>query len=179
MKVFRLTTQVNRYQVFAPVSDEAVFRLRTDGETMEASWQPPAVFLTPPSRPRGDFLCGFYETMITSPRATVALLAQLQAAGEVLPLPFEGETYALLNVTNVVDCLDLERAVTYPYVKSYVFKPDVLAELPSPIFKIPQTVRSEILVVEGLRNYGVHFQALISHHGLKGAMVSELWSDER
>jgi hypothetical protein len=56
----------------------------------------------------------------------------------------------------------------------YSFHPDRFSE--SPLFKIPETCRAQILLVEGFRDPEEEFRYVVEQTGLKGLVVQELWS---
>ena len=100
-------------------------------------------------------------------------------AGELLPLPYQGQEYTLLNVTECINCLDEEHTEwvyhlgTKIQIAKYVFHPDRFSE--STIFKIPQTRRGEILTVEGLKDPEDEFKYVVEKEGLKGIEFEMLW----
>ena len=116
---------------------------------------------------------------IFSPLATELLLTLLEMAGELLPLPYEGGVYTLLNVTECIDCLDSGRS-EWHYTASgervggpnrYVFHSKRFSE--SLIFKIPETNRAEVLLLD--REDGEGFLDLAQEHGLVGYRLELLW----
>jgi hypothetical protein len=129
MRVYRLATDGSRYQTFATLDDAAAPALRTDGTRIGSAWCPPLVQLSEPGLRSSDFLSFPACSMILSPRARSDLGSHLQAGVEVLPLWYSGREYSLINVTNVIDCLDPERSVTYPYVKNYAFHRECLSRM--------------------------------------------------
>ena len=109
----------------------------------------------------------------------------LEMSGELLPLPYKGEEYTLLNVTECIDCLDQDKCEwllnkdtgerIYPL--KYVFRPGWFTE--SPLFKIPETCKGEVLLIEGMRDADREFRAVVKRNGLKGMLFDELlWSDD-
>lgn len=179
MKVYRIRPDVNRYQYFLVEREEDVETLWMDCTSKAAQWVPPPVYVYEPKHKVGDFYNFGIAGLITSPRATDALRPHLEAAGELLPLPYQGEEFTVLNVLQCIDCLDQERSEERPgYYTKYVFHPDKLAQVPSTLFKIPQTHRGEILVVEGLRAPHEEFRYAVERAGLKGLLFTERWSDE-
>ena len=57
----------------------------------------------------------------------------------------------------------------------YVFNPVRLDE--SSLFKIPETYRSEILVLEREGDPESEFKAAVEKSGLKGLQFKEIWAD--
>jgi hypothetical protein len=102
-------------------------------------------------------------------------------AGELLPLPYEGEVYTLLNITECINCLDHEQT-EWIYgkstgarigIKKYVFHQERFSE--SDLFKIPETCTSEVLVVEGLKDIRDGFKYAVEASGLQGLIFELVW----
>jgi hypothetical protein len=100
-------------------------------------------------------------------------------AGQLFPLPHNGTTYQLLNVTECINCLDTKKSKFYEdgAPQKYVFHPNRFSE--SSIFKIPETAKGEVLLVEGARDPEEEFRALVEKHKLQGVLFEELWSDQK
>jgi hypothetical protein len=129
----------------------------------------------------GDFYNFGSSLLITSPRATEILRPHLEAAGELLPLPYQGLTYYLLNVTLCINCLDHDRTEWIIGkstgkrigIRRYEFQPDRFAE--SDLFKIPETCKAEILCVQGRKDPRDSFWHAIEANRLKGLRFEEIW----
>jgi hypothetical protein len=176
MRVYEIRVDINRYQVLSPVIDEELSRLRTDGTPLSSTWTPPAVFIADDGALPGDFLSLVGSSLVTTPRGTNALKHILAGAGELRSFPFNGVNYTLTNVTNIIDCLDVTKSVTYPYVEKYVFDPCKLRESRSSLFRIPQTRHVEILCIEGLLRPEDDFLRVTREHNLLGLKAVLLWS---
>jgi hypothetical protein len=182
MKVYRIENDVARYQYFLTKHEADLFGLHTDCQPKGDTWRPPEVFIYKPLAKAGDFYQFGGAGLITSPRATESLRTFLDMAGELLPLPYQGQEYTLLNVTECINCLDQERTTWLKDVHGnrvsplqYVFHPDRFAS--SRLFKIPETYRGETLVVE----YGYddeEFRFVVEQAGLQGLLFRELWHGE-
>ena len=182
MRVYRLRNDVNAYQYFLPEDDADWALLEGDCRPKIATWKPPPVFVYMPRLEAGDFYQFGGGILIATPRATDALRGFFEEAGELLPLPYQGEEYTLLNVTECIDCLDQRRTEWHYadtgqrlYPKRYVFHRDCFTE--SALFKIPETHRGEILIIEGGHEVG-EFRHAVEEAGLKGLTFEELWCDE-
>lgn len=184
MRVYRLKNDVNRYQYFLPAKNEEWQLLVMDCTSRSATWSSPEVFIYKPLSTRGHFFQFSIGIMITNPIATEVLREHLEMAGELLPIFYENETYSLLNVTTCINCLDQERTEwrydptktirTTP--KKYVFHSDRFAE--SRIFKIPETHRAELFVVEYESGGEDEFRTVVEQHHLQGLLFEEVWSSE-
>lgn len=182
-RVFRLRNDVSRYQYLLAADADADVQLYMDCRPRLATWTPPPVFVYQPLLEAGDFYQFGGAAPIASPRATEALRGFFEEAGELLPLPHAGTEYTLLNVTECINCLDHERSAWLltqdgerVYPTRYVFHPDRFSE--SALFKIPETHRGEVLVVEGLRDPEDEFRAVVERAGLKGLRFEELWTED-
>ncbi len=184
MKVYRLRNDVNRYQHFLrdDTGDDVVV-LDPDCRPRAGTWSPPPVIVLDPFLEEGDFYQFDPGILITSPRATDVLRGELELAGELLPLPYKGKEYTVLNVTECIDCLDQEGSKWLRtslgeeiYPLEYSFHKHRFTE--SSLFKIPETHKSEILVVEGLKDPEDEFRYIVESAGLKGLIFQEIWSDE-
>ncbi|KAB8141081.1 hypothetical protein F8S13_21430 [Chloroflexia bacterium SDU3-3] len=182
MKVSRIYTDVNHYQYFLGEKDEDEIALLTDGTSRKDSWSPPSVYIYKDKLIPGNFL-GFHgDSLILNPQATKVLSSFLSEAGELLPLPYKGEVYTLLNVTQCISCLDAEETEWSTmsnglrlYPRKYVFNPKLFAK--SRIFKIPETRGAEVLVVDLEKGDEEELLDCISKNNLKGLIFEELWHD--
>ena len=182
MKVFRVSTDVNRFQYFLPERKRDHDLLNFDGSVRYDSWHPPKVRIYKPTHERGDFFNFDSSALIASKHATEVLLEFFEASGELLPLPFGKETFTVVNITECVNCLNRD-ATHWWFVdedtgeryrpEKYVFNTDLLPE--AGLFKIPETVMSEVLIIEGLKEPHEEFRFLVKKHNLKGLVFEELW----
>jgi hypothetical protein len=106
-------------------------------------------------------------------------------AGELLPLPHRGEVFTVLNITECINCLDHNRTRwvlgkstgARIRIKEYAFHPNRFSE--SVLFKIPETCKADVLVVEGLPGCEVEeFRYVVEQNGLEGLLFEEIWSSE-
>ena len=121
-----------------------------DGRRVGESWQPLEMFAR--------------EAMLETPnvwqvshtyafdKVAVALVQMcLDQAGEQLPLPYESRDLVVLNVTNVIDCLDRKNCEyndNLPnLINKYAFHAD---RLDYSLFKIPEMRKTALYTVEGL-----------------------------
>jgi hypothetical protein len=178
-KVYRIQNDVTDYQYFLTESDDDALRLSMECKPLLHTWIPPEVIIYEPLLKRGDLFNFNSSSLILSPRATEALRPFLQAAGELLEVPYEGQSFWLLNVLQCVDCLDEAKTGWREHKgirlapERYMFHPDRLPA--SCLFKIPQTCRGEVLILD--REDGKGFvDALVEHH-IEGYKLELLWTD--
>lgn len=146
-----------------------------------SNWFPPPVFVYQPLHQKGDFYNYNSSALITNPKATQALYRYLEMAGELLPLPHNGEVFTMLNVTECINCLNQQKTEWVQskekgdnlWIKKYVFHTDRFSE--SDIFKLPETCKSETLVVEGLKDPKDEFRYIVESAGLLGLLFEEIW----
>lgn len=183
MKVFRFMNDVNHYQYFLTELEEDWEKLILDCTPVADGWEPPSVYIYRSVHKRGDFFHYGDGTPVLSPRATDVLYTYLEMAGELLPLPYGDETFTVLNVTECINCLDQERTEwVYAetgeklWIKKYAFHPNRFSE--SPIFKIPETRKVEVLILDRCDDEGERVKDFLERSGLQGYILQELWSDE-
>jgi hypothetical protein len=148
------------------------------------TWSPPEVFIYKPFLKKGHFFNFSSGILISNPEATEIVGGHLEAAGELLPLPYREEIYTLLNVTECIDCLHQESTKWHIGrttgkrigIDKYAFYSDRFSE--SDLFKIPETFRGEILYVEGKKAFEDSFRYVVESNDLQGLLFTELWSDE-
>ena len=132
-------------------------------------WDPTALRF-----PKGDYPALDANTPIFTRRAVTALADLLERNGELIPISVSGEEHYLFNVTRVIDALDESRssAVRFDdgriiYVKVHYLFADRIRD--APIFKIPQTVDSDVFVTD-------EFVTRVESARLKGFLFPFLWS---
>lgn len=182
MRVYRIKHDFN-FQYFLP-EDQSVWQtdlLIMDCRSKGKNWTSPKVFSYEPLLKAGDFWKLGAGMLITTPKATDILLTFLEMAGELLPLFYQGQTFTILNVTECINCLD-DTNTKWVYgettgakirIEKYAFYPDRFSE--STIFKIPETHKGEILVVEGLKDPEDEFKYTVENAGLQGIIFEQIW----
>ena len=182
MKVYKILADVNRFQYFLTEREEDWESLVMDGTSKAESWIPPLVYVYQPKLEKGDFYNFSNGILISSPEATEALRTQFEIAGELLPLPYGDKNFTLLNVTECIECLD-EKTTEWVIgkttgerisIKSYAFHSNRFSE--SDLFKIPQTCKTEILYVEGIKDYEDSFRYAVESNALRGLKFQEIWN---
>lgn len=181
MKVYRFSNNVNEYKYFLTENEKDGFHLFGDCQPKVKEWKAPPVFIYKPLLKAGALYDFGVSMPIFSPFATEVLRTYLEMAGELLPLPHQSEVYTALNVTECINCLDHEKTIwidpTKPYlgIKKYVFHPNRFSE--SLIFKIPETHRSEVLVLEPAF-MNVPLPDYLAERGIEGVLFEQLWEAE-
>ena len=189
MRVYRVTLDGDRYQCFLPEDGEIykTDRLVFDCRPKLADWVPPPVYVYKPKLKRGNFPCFVSsDCLIVDHAALQGLRDILERAGELLPLPHEGQLYHILNVTKRLDALDHDRTEWVIgsegmklRIKRYAFHPDRLLQSDSSIFKIPEQRRGDVLTYVATNDPEREFKPAVERLGLKGLVFEEVWSDEK
>lgn len=158
--IFRLVTVPNETQWALPTdrSFTAAGGMLFDGTPKAATWKPPTFYIQNPLKPRANFFMlnpgalAFDAAVRDHPYVGMFL----EMAGEILPIALDtGESIFVLNVTECVNALDSQRTEfrldpttkVRAAIVRYAFDVDRMTQ--SPIFKIPETRRAEILTFSG------------------------------
>lgn len=183
MKIYRVIEDVNSYQGFG-IDDESVWQsnlLTFDCSPKVTTWMPPTVHIHSPKLKIGSFIYLCPGALVLNAEATDTLRDLLEMSGELLPLHFKNETYHVLNVIECANVLD-DDATKWVYgastgakigIQTYAFHANRLLE--SPLFKIPETCKAEILTVEGANDPEYEFKGRVERLGLKGLRFEQIW----
>lgn len=157
--------------------------LQFDGESVADTWAPPPVWCPAPKKKAGDFW-GIGSCCV--PAVTRAAFPHIQThaemGGEILPLTFDGVELLILNITEVVNCLDHEKCRWHDDGGSkrlnidagYHFRPERFSE--SSLFRLPETSRqTRIYCLERSGDAEEDFKAAVEKAGLKGLKFTPLW----
>ena len=186
MRVYEVFSIVNEYQYFMIDSDyREAHRYLLDGTPKLATWEEPPVFIYKPLLKRGNFadMWGLFSPALDE-HAVDELRELLEMSGELLPLTHQGENWSILNVTECVNMLDDERS-KWVYgettgakiqIAKYVFHASRVTE--SPLFKIPEMRKTQILTIEGFKDPEDEFKYRVEQAGLTGLKFKLLWSDD-
>ncbi len=184
MRVFKLTHDNERYQYFLG-SDGCVDPFGTlEGYSVKDDWSPPAVRIPKPELEPGNFFNFGNGYLIADSRATEAVMACIEPSGELLPLPYAGQTYTVFNCTVCPDCLDHKKTTWRDpegdcpaSIDRYVFRCGLIPM--QPIFKIPEEDKIALFFTLGqLDPHGYDLREMIRREGLKGLILTEVWRDE-
>ena len=185
MKVHRLKLAVNEYQSFLP-KDSNVWqseKLLMDGKSKKDMWSNIEFYILQTNLKKGNFFGGIPGAIVIDEAARHELAFFWEASGELLPLSYIGEKYYLFNSLNSYDLLDNEKT-GWVYgqttnkkirISKYEFYSERFTE--TPLFKIPETIKTEILTVEGLKDSSDEFIHQVKISKLKGLFFEEIWSD--
>ena len=189
MTVFEVHCKVNDYQCLC-LSDMGQAKRHEfyfDCEKREANWTPPEVYIRQPKLKRGNFFyfAGASGCFICDEptRYHDELAELLETSGELLPLLHEGETFYVMNVLECINALDRDKSEWPPQMKQkigfpqkYVFHRSRIPD--TPLFKIPELSRWQILCVEDGPNAAYDFKRMVERLGLTGLYFEKLWTDK-
>jgi hypothetical protein len=188
MKIYRIVEDVNVYQSFmvdsAKWKGDLLTLLTFDCSPRSSEWAAPPVYVLHPKLKQGNFVYLCPGALVVDAATVEQLRDLLEMSGELLPLPHKDKLYYVLNVTECINVLDedmtewlrTEDTGTPIGPKQYAFNANRLTE--TPLFKIPETCRSEILTCEGLKDPDDEFKRRVERLGLKGLMFEELWDSD-
>ncbi len=180
MKIFRVRADVNRFQRLVFANNEDVRRSFFDGRPVE-NWSPVEARIFNPLLERGNFLGLVSGSLVFDQVAYDRVGDLLEAAGQVLPVWQGKEQLFLLNVTACADALNADasgwrldpKTRERVSLAQYAFFPDRIGE--SSLFKIPETIRAEVLGYTGVKAANDEFWRRYTSSGLKGLIAEELF----
>jgi len=184
MRVFQISFDVDTYQALLVDGDDdfsfPFFKSMQfkDGPVGDA-WTPPPVYVDRPRLVRPDIfhLVGAVG-MVFGPRALVELDRFISRAGELLPIPFGEEVLGLLNVVEVIDCLDQDRTVFHGGGAATVLEFHAHRLSETPIFRIPQNQASQLFCHQGVSEPYWDFNTAVDQADLNGLVFTEVWNSE-
>ena len=186
MKVYRVRSDRNSYQQLLP-TDEAIYKtamLRFDCMKKSETWSPPQVYVSNPNKIRGNFFGFSTGNLVFDSYAMGLLRGAFEESGEILHLPHYDEQLYVINVLSCVNCLNQEASdwavsaqtgVRLNPPTRYSFHKNRFHE--APLFKIPETQRSEILTTADWFDEESEFKYLVDKHKLTGLIFEEIWSN--
>ena len=182
--VYRIEPDVNNFQALEydewPAED-AVWNTKMaffEGTPISDLWEPPDVYVRSPMLKIPDIWPGPALTFSLDERSFENLSPIVREAGEMLPIPFDGRVLYAVNITSVVDCIDLEHSDYSEltcWFQKYAFREECFQ---TTLFKIPQTDAAEVLTVEGIGDPNREFKPLVEKHQLSGLLFRPLWSSD-
>jgi len=149
-------------------------------------WSPPLMRSLYPLRPEPDFwhVSTNSGAFAAGPRAMEVTQGFLDRAGQLLPLPYNGQELMICNILECVDCIDKERSEwnLHPITKerlspSWPFF-DEFYTPGSTLFKIPQDP-TVIYVWELCHDPDSEFKACVEENKLTGFIFQPVWSSEQ
>jgi len=108
--------EVNRYAMLASSDPEDIRAgmFSADGKAQDWKHAPVVEFIVEPraktQKPHADVIAFVPGALVLSRRACVVLASFFSRFGQLLELHCPGESLTFYNVTNLVDCVDVERS---------------------------------------------------------------------
>ncbi len=122
---------------------------------------------------RGDFPSFFAIGVVFSDKALQVLWPLIEDSVQVIPLQCEEGRFDLIHVSDVVDCLDLERSVV-----DYILGGDLISHVEHYEFKDLELLEGKgIFTIQGLRASTFvtdAFKALVEENDLRGLLWEPL-----
>jgi len=183
MKIWELKTDPNNNGALIIPNDEEREKLLFDyifeGKSISERWQPIKVEGFEVEEGKGNDTLSFSAGIpAVSEKAVFVLADLLKEVTEILPLDYRKEKYYAINVVQVIDCINYEKAECIRFknsddvmdFKKYAFKPELVKD--KHIFKIPEHPRAYVLVSD-------EFRKCVLDSGLEGFDFEELWDSEK
>ncbi|NFP90974.1 imm11 family protein [Clostridium sporogenes] len=184
MKVWELDSDANNYDnvTLSNESDwDKLMAYGFHGKSIKDTWMPFCVEEIESIR-KGDNPGFFGSSPVFSRKAVKVLKKYLDNNTEILPLMyrkknhFSKEEYFVINVINLIDCIDYERAEVKRFKNSdeilrfikYAFKSEVIKN--EHIFKIPE-LKGRVFVSE-------EFRQRVMDKDLKGFKFELVWDSQ-
>jgi len=175
MKIWRVIADINNFERLIESSQSNKVSLRDFiGKSLLDSWvKPNLVVINEKGRlKRGD--CPYFGILVFSIFAIEILNDLMKDCVELLGIDCDSGNYKIINLINVVDCLDYSKSVIQRYddgerisnIKKYAFIPEKIFN--QNIFVIPERPRSPVFVSNEFKNR-------VLESGLKGFKFEEIW----
>lgn len=175
MNVWQVNNDV-RNECLALVDElQAGELLKLKGTPLSSTWQPLKVFLFREQGQRPVDFPGISAELVASVKAVNAISGLIKDHAELLPLETSHDRYFIINVTDVVPCLDHAQS-NFEYYKSGTIKRirKLVFELGCignrPIFKIPERLRGTVFVTDA-------FKRVVEENALTGLIFTKVWGD--
>jgi len=148
-----------------------------DGNKIINSWTPLKLELFKGEK-RSDAPYLSPGVLVVSKKTIEVFSDLLEGAVEYLPVECDNMDYYLINVVNIVDCIDYERSEVKRFsssgrimkFKKFAFKDDKVGN--NHIFKIPELTKGYIFVSDVLKNR-------ILQSKIAGIGFEEVWNSEK
>ncbi len=182
MRIYQIKFDVNQFQTFLPDNQPGIWgtdALLFDCHPKRQKWVAPPVYVPHPIRPAPDFWRLGPGAIIASPSAFEKINRLFVRCGEILPLPFDGQEFKILNITACVNCVDQEHSewliaegkrVT---PTRYAFRGERVESYP--IFKVPESRLADMFCPEWSVDPQEEFKAAVEELGLTGLRFKLVW----
>ncbi|EAZ92074.1 imm11 family protein [Crocosphaera chwakensis] len=147
-----------------------------EGQRLGEDWSFPYRVKLLEDKPVGDFIGLDSGLLFCDSYALIKLKPYIIKEVEIIPTNVDGLDLNILNITNLIDCLDKEKSVIEYFdeieqgimdVEKYVFKEELLENVTH--FKLPQLTRSSIFGTD-------KFYSKVKEYGLTGLKFELVYS---
>ncbi len=183
MKIYRVNNDVNDYQSFYPVNDliwnTGIFEI--DCNSKKRDWKNIEFYILKPNLPKGNFFGAIPGCTIMDGLAMEKLLDFWESSGELIPFLYKNERFYIYNCLSCYDLLN-DDETDWVFGKTtgekirineYSFYENRITE--TSIFKIPQTMKIEILTTTELNDIENEFIYQVKKNNLTGLLFNEIW----
>ena len=177
MKIWKIKLDANNFKSFCYINKDDFKKVNLQGISIKNSWTNIHVCIDNIQKKlqTPDIFNLLTKTVINK-RAFEELRNILENKVELLPVIYQHEEYYLMNVLNVLDCLDMDKSKVIMlsenkimFIDKYYFKYDIIKN--EDIFLVMQH-RIEILISDRLKNK-------IESRNLKGLQFEEVWDSDK
>jgi hypothetical protein len=176
MKIWDLQSDVNNFDTLVPIKREDWDKLIFAGNSLADSWNPVPVMINDEVKPSD--IPGLHPSApVLSEQAVESLKDLIKVSVEILPLKCRKGNYFVLNVVDVIDCIDYDNSVfkRFPdsnkimFFEKYSFVPGRIQG--KTIFKIVDEPTKTVFVSDV-------FKERVLSIGLKGFKFVLVWDSE-
>lgn len=172
MKVYILDN-VDSFLTVANKADIRLIRGRFIGSSLANDWKPFEMIEVEENGQKYD-MSKFALNPIFSEAAVHKLFEMLKGKAEILPYSHSKDKYYAINVTNLIDCIDVRNSVidkdtVVPEITKFAFIEHLIEQ--ETIFKIPQYKATHVFVTNRFRDY-------VIESNLTGFKFNEVWNSE-
>lgn len=167
MKIWKLEFDANKYNNIVPINTNEWEALGFDGSPLLDSWKPIAFKTLNDDLELGDTPSLISTVPVLSEYALNVLKDLIEGSVEILPIRLRVGKFFILNVTDVLDCVDYDKSEVKPFKSSgrimrfikYEFFKECLYN--KHIFKIPDESKRNAFVSD-------QFKERVKENKLKG-----------
>jgi len=175
MKIWQLDFDVENYEGFQIIDEDWSVVEQFDGRSLANTWNPIELKLIeeePRLRSDAPYFVG---VPVFSARAVELLEPLIHDCAEILPMKFAREDYFIINVTAILDCINMEQAEVVRFRSGRIMKFNKYAFIPEAIagrniFKLIEMPKQTIFVSDTFR------EKVLGAGELTGFKFNEVWS---
>ncbi len=183
MKIYKVDCNIRKCQMIQ--RDNNIELIQFDGNSKIDIWVDTDWYIYNPKDPKSNFYANPATGVVFDGEVYSSdLITLLGMSGEILPAIVEGgEKLYFLNVTNCINVLDKNNTTYHIYpdgtkgrIKDYSFHEKRIGG--APLFKIPETSKSDILCFEGITDSWDEFKGRYDELGFTGLQFTELYDSK-